>query len=67
MSEEEIKIYNKEQLVREDLGLEKIMPDEWPQVKIGIDQIQISGDAVTVSYDYVETFTYKISEQKNIK
>ena len=67
MSENKIKIYNKEQLIRKDLGLEKIMPNKWPPIKIGINEIQIDEDMVTITYDYTETFTYKISEQKNIK
>jgi hypothetical protein len=67
MSENKIKIYNKEKLIRKDLGLEKIMPDKWPLIKVGIDEIQVNEDIVTVTYDYIETFIYKISEQKNIK
>lgn len=67
MSDNKIKIYNTEQLLRRDLGLEKIMPDEWPIMRVGIQEVQVDEDVVTVTYDYIETFTYKISEQKNIK
>ena len=54
-------------MLRRDLGSEKIMPDEWPIMRVGIQEVQVDGDVVTVTYDYIETFTYKISEQKNIK
>lgn len=64
MSENERKIYNKEQLTRKDLGLEKIMPNKWPLIKIGVNQIQVEGDLVTVTYDHFRQFKYKISEQK---
>lgn len=62
---EEKKIYNKKDIIENKLGFQNMMPDKWPLIKIGIDSIEIEGDIVTVNYDYIKSFTYKISEQKN--